>query len=83
MIYLIFTPDGFEQAKADILHDKADIWINAKVLTDQQQDELTAANIKFNILPDLANPKNEKSVLAALDYVEKNAEKTEILVEYL
>ncbi|OUR73205.1 hypothetical protein A9Q78_04495 [Methylophaga sp. 41_12_T18] len=83
MIYLIFTPDGFEQAKADILQDQADVWINDKVLTDPQQDQLTAASINFNILPDIANPKNEKSVLAALDYVEKNADKTEILVEYL
>ncbi len=83
MIYLVFTQDGFQQAKPLILEDKATLWINAGVLTDEQQTELIKANIDIYTLPDNADPSNEKSVLAALDYVEKNAPKCEIYVEYV
>lgn len=83
MIYLIFTAEGFNEAKAIILADKASLWVNDDVLSAAQKDELSAANIRVNILADNANPKNEKSVLAALQYVEQQSPKTEIFVEYL
>jgi len=83
MIYLIFTAEGFDEAKAIILEDKASLWVNDDVLSDAQQDELSAQNINVNILPENANPKNEKSVLAALQHVEQQMPKTEIFVEYL
>lgn len=83
MIYLVFTQEGFEQAKPLLLEDKAILWINADVLTEQQQHELEGANIDINILPTNADASNEKSVLAALDYVERHAQKCEIFVEYL
>lgn len=83
MIYLVFTQDGFEQAQQMIVEDKAILWINADVLTDQQRAELDSAGIQVFTLADKADPSNEKSVLAALDYVEKNAPDCEIFVEYL
>ncbi len=83
MIYLIFTTEGFNEAKGIILEDQASVWMNDDVLSQTQQAELAAANIDVNILPENANPKNEKSVLAALQYVEQQAPKTEIFVEYL
>ena len=83
MIYLIFTAEGFDEAKTIILEDKAALWLNDDVLSDTQQAELAAANIDVNILPENANPKNEKSVLAALQHVEQQVPKTEIFVEYL
>ncbi|OUR64637.1 hypothetical protein A9Q79_04875 [Methylophaga sp. 42_25_T18] len=83
MIYLIFTTEGFNEAKAIILEDEADLWVNDDVLSNAQRDELSAANINVNILPENANPKNEKSVLSALKHVEQQVPKTEIFVEYL
>lgn len=83
MIYLIFTAEGFEQAKTIVLEDKATLWLNDGVLSDSQQKELSIAKIDVNILPENADPKNEKSVLAALHYVEQQSPKTEIFVEYL
>jgi len=83
MIYLVFTEEGFQQAQALILEDKATLWINDGVLTTAQQSELAKANIVVHTLPDKADPSNEKSVLAALDYVEKNVPKCEIFVEYV
>ena len=83
MIYLVFTEEGFEQAKPLLLEDNAILWINADILSEQQQAELNSAKIAINILPTNANASNEKSVLAALDYVERHAEKCEIFVEYL
>jgi hypothetical protein len=82
-IYLVFTQDGFEQAKPLLLDEKAILWINQDVLTPEQQTELLKASISVNTLPQNADPSNEKSVLLALEYVEKQAPDAEILVEYL
>jgi hypothetical protein len=83
MIYLIFTPEGFDEAKTDIIKDKAVLWVNDNVLSDQQKNDLATNGIMVNILPTNANPKNEKSVLSALQHVEQHASNTDILVEYL
>jgi len=83
MIYLIFTAEGFDEAKAIVVQDKASLWVNDDVLSDSQKEELAAAKISVNILPNNADPKNEKSVLAAIQHVEQQSPKTEILVEYL
>jgi len=83
MIYLIFTSEGFEEAKDIIKQDKAALWVNDDVLSDDQKEDLSAANISVDILPNNADPKNEKSVMAAIQHVEQLAPKIEILVEYL
>ncbi len=83
MIYLIFSAEGFDEAKNDIIDDKATLWINNDVLSDEQQTELTAANITLHKLPEYVKPTDEKGVVAALEYVEKHSDKNaEILVEY-
>tara|TARA_R110002049_G_scaffold221841_7_gene393322 strand:+ start:614 stop:865 length:252 start_codon:yes stop_codon:yes gene_type:complete len=82
MIYLIFTQEGFAEAKSDILEDKADLWINVDMLLPEQLAELSAHGISIYFLPDPVNPNNEKAILAALDYVELQSPKEEILVEY-
>ncbi|MGK0250439.1 MAG: hypothetical protein ACI910_003208 [Oleispira sp.] len=82
MIYLIFTQEGFAEAKNDILQDKADLWINVDLLSPEQLAELSAHGISIYFLPDHINPNNEKAILAALDYVEQQSPKKEILVEY-
>lgn len=82
MIYLIFTQEGFAEAKSDILQDKADLWINVDLLSPEQLAELSAHGISIYFLPDHINPNNEKAILSALDYVEQQSPKKEILVEY-
>jgi hypothetical protein len=83
IIYLVFTQDGFEQAKPLLVNEQALLWINQDVLTQEQETELSKASISVNTLPKNADPSNEKSVLSALEYVEKQAPDAEILVEYL
>ncbi len=82
MIYLIFTQEGFAEAKDDILQDKADLWINVDLLSPEQLAELSTNGISIYFLPDHINPNNEKAILSALDYVEQQSPKKEILVEY-
>lgn len=82
MIYLIFTEQGFAEAKSDILEDKADIWINVDLLSPDQSAELTSHGINIYVLPTPINPNNEKAILSALEYVEKQSPKKEIFVEY-
>lgn len=82
MIYLIFTQEGFAEAKSDILETHADLWINVDLLSPEQLAELSAGGISIYFLPEPINPKNEKAIVAALDYVEQQSPKKEILVEY-
>ncbi len=83
MIYLLFTQEGLQQALSDIITDKAALWVNDGVLTEQQKVVLADESIEVSILPQSADPQNEKSVVAAIEYVEKASPNTEILVEYL
>tara|TARA_R110002050_G_scaffold9504_2_gene33464 strand:- start:40008 stop:40259 length:252 start_codon:yes stop_codon:yes gene_type:complete len=82
MIYLIFTSKGFAEAKHDILEDKAAVWINNELLSSEQLAELNIHDISVSFLPDIIDPNNEKAIIAALEYVEKQSPKEEILVEY-
>jgi hypothetical protein len=82
MIYLIFTQEGFVEAKGNILQDKADLWINVDLLAPEQLAELSAHGISIYFLPDRVNPNNEKAIVAALEYVEQQSPKKEIYVEY-
>lgn len=83
MIYLIFTEQGFEEAKADILKSKATLWINPNTLTDLQTDELQQNQIDCTILPNYTKVNDERGVINALQYVEKQSQDKNILVEFL
>lgn len=83
MIYLIFTAEGLAEAIDDIIADKAMLWLNPDVLSEQQYAQLVNAKISINILQEAANPSNEKSVVQALEYVESETGNTDILVEYI
>tara|TARA_R110001606_G_C15404643_1_gene654158 strand:+ start:35230 stop:35481 length:252 start_codon:yes stop_codon:yes gene_type:complete len=82
MIYLIFTQEGFAEAKNDILEDKADLWVNNDLLSSEQLASLSAHGISISYLPEPIDPNNEKAIITALEYVEKQSPKEEILVEY-
>lgn len=82
MIYLIFTQEGFAEAKSDILQDKADLWIGVNLLLPEQLAELSAHDINIYFLPIPVDSNDEKAILAALEYVEKQSPDEEILVEY-
>jgi hypothetical protein len=82
MIYLIFTQEGFAEAKNDILDDKAELWINNDLLSAEQLTELSTHDICVSFLPKSINPDDEKAIITALEYVETKSPKEEILVEY-
>ncbi len=82
MIYLILTAEGFDEAQDTILENKAALWVNDGVLSEEQHHQLNSATIRVNILADRADPSNEKSVLAAVKEVEQQSPKAEIFVEY-
>jgi len=83
IIYLIFSQEGFEEAKSSILTDKATLCVNADFLSDKQVEELSLANIDVQIFPEIVNGGNEKSILQALKPIEAQAPQAEILIEYL
>lgn len=84
MIYLVFTQIGFDQIEATILQNKASLWVNDNVLTDDKLARLYSANITVHFLPHLIDPSDEKSVSSAIQHVEiKAPDGVEIFVEYL
>jgi len=82
-IYLIFSQEGFEEAKSSIMTEKAILCVNANFLLDEQVEELSQANIDVQIFPEIVNGGNEKSILKALKPIEEKAPQAEILIEYL
>ena len=83
-IYLIFSQEGFEEAKSQIITEQAVLWVNQDFLSDEQVNELTNAKISLNTFNDFVDGANDKSIIAALEPIEKEVgAKTEILVEYL
>ncbi|NOQ93625.1 MAG: hypothetical protein GQ547_03195 [Methylophaga sp.] len=83
IIYLIFSQEGFEEAKSSILADKATLWVNANFLSDEQNVELHQAGINVQTFLETVNGSNEKSILQALKPIEEEEPKAEILIEYL
>ncbi len=83
MIYLIFTEVGFEEAKENILQDKAALWVNDGILSETQHTLLSENEIAVTILKSPVNPSNEKDIIAAIECIEIDYPDTEILVEYL
>lgn len=82
-IYLIFSQDGFAEAKESILADKATLWINADFLSEEQSAELKQENINVQIFSALVDGGNEKSILQALKPIEEKQPEAEILIEYI
>jgi len=83
MIYLIFTLEGFEEAQPALLEEKATLWVNDAFLADAQLSLLTQGGVDVHIFPEAVDASNEKSILAALNEIEKSSPTTEIFVEYL
>jgi hypothetical protein len=83
MIYLIFTQQGFEQVKADIVHNKAELWLNPGILSAEQLNDLDAQSIPYSFLTTLTDVNREDEVIKALNYVEQHTKDKHILVEFL
>ena len=83
MIYLIFTQEGFKEAQATLLEEKATLWVNHNFLSDEQVTTLNQGGVNVHHFPEKVDASNEKSILAALKDIEQDAPKTEIFVEYL
>jgi len=82
-IYIILTSEGFTAMKATIIEKKVTLWVNKRVLTNQQLEALKQSNTTIHLLPDHIDADNEKSVLTALKYVEQQSQQAEIFVEYI
>ncbi len=83
MIYLIFTEEGLAQALEDIIRDQAILWMNPDLLSEEQYAQLVNAKISINVLEEVVEPSNEKSVVNAIEHVEKVTGNNDILVEYI
>ncbi len=58
------------------------VWLNPDLLNHNVQPDWSARGLTVKVLPQQFDVNKEKSVIAALDYVEKHSDDPDILIEY-
>lgn len=81
MVLIIFTREGLDAFKAEISDDISAIWHNPQLLTEAEQEQFQNQGINCIELPQMIDVDNNKSTLWALEYVEKNSDDQEIMIE--
>jgi len=82
-IYVVFTSEGFAQAKPELTDSKSMLWYNPGVLSDEEQQHLVSLNISCQLLTPASKPNDDKAIHTALTNIESKHPTAEILVEYL
>lgn len=82
MVLIIFTREGLEMFQAEVSEDISDIWHNPQLLTEAEIEQFQNQGIDCIELPQMIDVDNNKSTLWALEYVEKNSQDQEIMIEY-
>jgi hypothetical protein len=83
MLFIIFTQEGLDEASADILENKASLWLNPALKQESDLSRYEQAGIEIQWLPYAINANDDKAVLGALSFVEKHSSDKAIFIEYL
>lgn len=83
MVLIIFTRDGLEAFQAEISDDISALWTNPQLLSEMEREQFQSQGINCIELPQMIDVENNKSTLWALEYVEKNSQDQEIMIEFL
>ena len=83
IIYLIFSQQGYEEAKQTLFSQQATLWVNHDFLSKKQLAELAQHSIAVHVFPENINGNHDKSIMQALLPIEQQHPNAEILVEYL
>lgn len=83
MVLIIFTRDGLEAFQAEISDDISALWTNPQLLSEMEREQFQSQGINCIELPQMIDVENNKSTLWALEYVEKNSQDQEIMIECL
>ena len=83
VIYFIFSHEAFEEEKASFIENSAFVWVNPDFFTQEQLAELKQAGLNIHCFEQQVNGSNDKSIISALEPIEKQFPDAEILVEYL
>lgn len=81
MVLIIFTREGLEAFQAEISDDISAIWHNPQLLSENERELFQKRGINCLELPQMIDVENNKSTLWALEYVEKNSQDQEIMIE--
>lgn len=83
MIYCVFTREGFDQVKPELVAEDVKLFLNRGVLSDEEISLLAESGIEIKLLSKQFNPNKDSEVCAAVDEVEKHCgDDEEMLVEY-
>lgn len=80
MILIILTEEGLRKADSK-LHSADGIWLNRGLLSEQVKQQLSQLNATLYELPEFFDVDKDKSLLAALDYVERHTNDDDIIIE--
>jgi hypothetical protein len=81
-IYVVFTVEGFAQIRSELTHNKAMLWHNSGIISEEDLHTLSASNIPLQELTPSIQSDDDKAILAALTKIELIYPNAEILVEY-
>lgn len=80
MLLIILTEEGLNKAASE-LQSADSIWLNHGLLTEQVSAQLGQLKASVNELPEFFDVNKDKSLLAALDYVERHSDDDDIIIE--
>lgn len=83
MVILILTRNGFEEAKSIIAKGDIAIWINDKILTNDELNKLRTGKINITNFTYEINPKDTTSVEGALATISEHHPEETIFVEII
>lgn len=81
MVVIILTEQGLTEMAAN-LTPGSHVWLNPDLANSNLQPDWQILGLKVQLLPDQFDAHKEKSVIAALDYVERHSDDPEIYIEY-
>ncbi|AFJ02394.1 hypothetical protein Q7C_1244 [Methylophaga frappieri] len=81
MIGIILTLEGLQQF-SDNITSETTLWVNPAIADNASQFAFQQAPAAIRVLPQTYPADKEKSVLAALDYVESQTDDPDVFIEY-
>lgn len=80
MVVIILTEQGLAEMAGD-LTTGSHVWLNPALADSAMQPDWQARGLIMQLLPAQFDANKDKSLIAALDYVEKHSNAADILIE--
>lgn len=80
MVVIILTEQGLVEMAGELVPGSS-VWLNPQLADSKLQPDWQALGLTMTLLPQQFDANKEKSLIAALDFVEKHSDDPDILIE--